>query len=401
MYDAIDCQGFAGGFTMGVVQAGFRLVGKRELPGGFGVASCEANRHLLGEDWVSEVSPEEEWTPYSVPLVFGNPPCSGFSLMSNKDFRGVDSPVNSCMWSLTHFAARCRPQFVVFESVQPAFKQGRPLMQALRLRLEELTGTRYELIHVLHNAANLGGCAIRKRYFFVCAAMPFGVDPIGLEPPNAIDAIGDLRGLGNTYELQPYRTPPTSYFAKSHETSDGLVDGHFSTVPVAVRRALDLMNGTHWHQGEIISDVARRHWETHGALPDSWADTLVTKFTASDFKMGFYQLHRWRGDIPARVVTGGAHTLTMHPTENRMLSIREVARVQGFPDDWLIAPLLRTQSVGKVGILWGKGIPVESGRWIAGNISRCLDGQPGTVRGDEIGERERLVDLTAVPGPRP
>src|ERR1035437_767860 len=54
--DAIDCQGFAGGFTLGAVQAGFRLVGKREHPGAFGVASCEANRHLLGNDWQTEVS---------------------------------------------------------------------------------------------------------------------------------------------------------------------------------------------------------------------------------------------------------------------------------------------------------------------------------------------------------
>lgn len=78
MYRALDVMGFAGGFTLGVVQAGFKLVGKRELPGGFGVANCEANRHLLGNDWRTEVGPSEEWTTVrDVQLLFGNPPCSG------------------------------------------------------------------------------------------------------------------------------------------------------------------------------------------------------------------------------------------------------------------------------------------------------------------------------------
>lgn len=78
MYRAVDVMGFAGGFTLGVVQAGFELAGKRELPGGFGVANCEANRHLLGDHWRTEVSTWEGWTPLrDVQLLFGNPPCSG------------------------------------------------------------------------------------------------------------------------------------------------------------------------------------------------------------------------------------------------------------------------------------------------------------------------------------
>jgi hypothetical protein len=78
VYTAIDALGFAGGMTLGIVQSGFKLVGKRELPGGFGVPNCLANRHLLGTDWDVEVGPAEEWTPVrDAELLFGNPPCSG------------------------------------------------------------------------------------------------------------------------------------------------------------------------------------------------------------------------------------------------------------------------------------------------------------------------------------
>lgn len=77
MYNFVDTMGFAGGFTLGAVQAGFRLIAKCELPGGFGVANCEANRELLGHDWQSHVGPPDSWeVMHDAQAVFGNPPCS-------------------------------------------------------------------------------------------------------------------------------------------------------------------------------------------------------------------------------------------------------------------------------------------------------------------------------------
>jgi hypothetical protein len=76
MYRAIDCMGFAGGFTLGVVQAGFELVAKREMRGGFGVPNCEANRHLLGTNWQAQACDPADWEVMPAELVFGNPPCS-------------------------------------------------------------------------------------------------------------------------------------------------------------------------------------------------------------------------------------------------------------------------------------------------------------------------------------
>src|SRR3954468_937403 len=101
----VDALGFAGGFTLGMVQAGFELVGKRELRGGFGVANCEANRHLLGDSWHAEATDHERWTVprEGAELVFGNPPCSGFSVMSAKEFRGADSKINHCMWAFVDY----------------------------------------------------------------------------------------------------------------------------------------------------------------------------------------------------------------------------------------------------------------------------------------------------------
>lgn len=75
MHRFIDCQGFAGGFALGAVQAGLTLVAKKEMKGGFGVTNCEKNRALLGHGWQTQVGEHESWEVMQAEVVLGNPPC--------------------------------------------------------------------------------------------------------------------------------------------------------------------------------------------------------------------------------------------------------------------------------------------------------------------------------------
>jgi site-specific DNA-cytosine methylase len=392
MYTAVDCLGFAGGFTLGVVKSGFELVGKRELPGGFGVANCEVNRHLLGNRWVAEVGEDVSWSPVAADLVFGNPPCSGFSVMTDKKFRGEDSPINHCMWSFAEYAARCRPQVAVFESVRSAFKMGGGLMRRLRARLEERTGLRYDLHHVLHDAYDLGGAARRPRYFWVASQVPFGVEfPRLARRPTLLDVIGDVQDAALTWTAQPYRTPP-SWWSKDARSDAGWFDGHITKETPYARRALDLDDflaaDGGWPAGMGIAQVAKMAYERHGHLPPSW-DGLLPKLQENGWQMGFTTAVRWRPHDPGRVITGSALVMVLHPTRSRMITYREAARVMGFPDDWVIRPLRRASSMH---MTWGKGITVQCGEWVGGWVNAALDGAPGTYRGEQIGDREWLVD---------
>lgn len=76
-YEFVDAHGFAGGFTLGAVQSGLKLVGKRETST-FGIPQMEGNRHLLGDSWKSQVdSNYDAWEVVdSAVAVLGNPPCS-------------------------------------------------------------------------------------------------------------------------------------------------------------------------------------------------------------------------------------------------------------------------------------------------------------------------------------
>lgn len=396
-YTAVDCQGFAGGFTLGVVQAGFELIAKREMRQGFGVRNCTANRHLLGDSWDVETVDPASWTvPAVTPnLVFGNPPCSGFSVLSTKSFRGADSKINHCMWAFVEYAARCMPQVAIFESVPLAYSQGRSLMTALHARLEELTGESWTLHHILHNALSVGGPSMRRRYFWVASRVPFGVEwPDRPNPiPTLRDAIGDLEYQPISWEEQPYVTPHVSRWILDHcprRVDPRVVDGHAFIDNPHTRRTRELLDSTDWFPGEHSQLVTQRYFDEHGDLPPGWQH-LVDKLKGQAFFQGYNTPTMWRPDEPARVITGAGPLNGIHWSQRRPFTHREVARIMGFPDAWLINPLRGTPGLM---LTWGKGITVQCGRWIAEWVRRALDGAPGSYSGDPVGDREYLIDVT-------
>jgi site-specific DNA-cytosine methylase len=314
--------------------------------------------------------------------------------MTDKKHRGMDSKINHCMWSFADFVARSRPIIAVFESVRQAYTNGRDLMQRLRVDVETKTNLKYELYHVMHNAYDLGGAALRPRYFWVISQVPFGVEyPVLKRQPELIDVIGDLDTMGITWNAQAYRQP-ASWWLDEHKmrSTTNTVDGHAVRDGLATRRALDLLQLANettggWPENWHIGKMARHVYETTGRLPKSWSH-LTEKLISVNWHMGFTSLTRWDMKRAGRVVTGGALNLVLHPSQPRCLTHREAARVMGFPDDWAIKPL---KNYSALPLTWGKGITVQCGKWIGSQVINALDGLPGTYTGQLIGEREWLV----------
>lgn len=410
MVSFVEAVGFGGAFALGATQAGLEMVGKVERPDGFGASNSVSNRHLLGEEWELQIDREGDgsgWDEIPCEVVLGNPPCSGFSLLTQtKGFRGVNSPINKHMWALLRYAARVKPLVVMFESVQGAYFQGSELMHALHAELEEMTGSTWYLTHVLHNNLSLGGCAMRRRYFWVASRVPFGVERMKLQyVPTADDALHDLEPLADTWLPQPYRSPPTRW-SRALRAPDGLVDGHVTTPTPNFARAkwiADNLGG--WPEGAPLEDLCREHYKRFGCLPgekgrerhdprlgyqymvrDKQAPDGVEQHITREqhllrreFSMGPTQLNRWRANRHAYVITGGALTEYVHPHVLRTFTHREAARIQGFPDAWKISP---QRWDAKLPAVWGKGVPVHSGKWIAHWVKESIEGRPGSVTGD-------------------
>ena len=127
-------------------------------------------------------------------------------------------------------------------------------------------------------------------------------------------------------------------------------------------------------------------------------DGHVHHLIAKDWFMGFTTMVRWRDDRPARVITGAALQSVLHPWLPRTITNREAARIMGFPDDWRLLPL-RGNAVQHT---HGKGITVQCGRWIGDWARHALDGSPGAITGEEVGEREFFITAsrqrTSTPG---
>lgn len=412
---AIDCQGFAGAFTLGMAQAGFNVVGKRENEGGFGVPLVEANRGLISPDLKIQVEVPEGWEPGDVEVVFGNPPCSGFSMMSTaateaKRFGGTEGyeRINECMWDLVRFAAKCRPQVVVMESVQAAYSKGRPLMQELRDEMERLTGERYDLTHVLHNAAGVGGASIRRRYFMVLSKpeLRFGIDP------QDVEHVTTVRDLFTDLSDQPLSVDPMPY-AKQDDELDPALPG------MALRSASGLVDG---HELLWNRMTAGKAWlAAHGWRPNEKSGKAFARLeeqgiTEEDIFASPMNHARKEGDDPfvptiytsthpfcpdrlhpdkaSPVMTGTGAQDFIHPWHHRTITFREVARIMGWPDDWSLAPIWQAGRPATTQKWLGKGITVQVGHWIGGWVAAALEGEPGDFRGYPIGDRERVINFT-------
>jgi site-specific DNA-cytosine methylase len=369
----------------------------------FGSSAVEANRDHFPYDFTTAYDNNNDETKWKLEgmkadAVFGVPPCSGFSSLSSKGFRGMDSPANECMWSLIRGAAMVSPDIVVFESVTAAFTQGRPLMQALRTELETLTGEQYGLYHIKHNALNVGGSAIRNRYFFVVSRVPFGVELEDVpRVPTIVDTVGDLAKLKLQWEEQSYNREP-SWFAEGFRNPAGVVDGHMTRDSMHARRMQDVMSIVEWPPGKDEAHVIHEMWKANDfTLPESFEGIrpriekrlLIAEETDSPLELGFNGTYRWRPTHPAYVTTGDAANKLVHPTENRFFTARELARIIGFPDTWRIEPY---KNDSHMFAFWGKCVSVPCGKWIGEWTKRSIEGNPGSYSGELIGDREWLID---------
>lgn len=372
---AIDVMGFAGSMAAGIDQAGFEVIAKREPTAfkGFGVESMTYNM-----PWVeAQVSDFTDWDlpPEPVELVYGCPPCSGFSALSiinaavHKDSKstlyGADADINECMQWFVDYASRVKPPVAIFESVGPAFKVGRAWMESLFYRLREQTGLDYKLYHVNMDGGKVGADVIRRRYFFVATLQPFGIGLEFVEPRSFMEVVGDIAD------------------ATDEDDTDW---GHYTDRGGGVARTARTIEwleerGLEWKQGTRLPDNIPDDLEP----PDFWykerASTRSKRFDPRIYSHWFstdaFSPLRWRADKPMGVVVAATLFRAVHPTAPRNLTYREAARFMTLPDTWSLRVLTEKNRPAEL----GKAVPTGAAKWIGHWAKMSIEGTPGEYAG--------------------
>lgn len=378
---AIGVHAFAGGLTLGMDRV-FNVKGQLEV---FDLG-CDSVRHNLGIpvvrcDDASWMDSPPEWAE-KAQIVFGNPRCTAFSCLNRgcgKDGYGPEGRATKDVRQAVDFVERVRPHVFVWESVQPAITAGLPLVLDIEERLAKL---RYSPTRLLLNAATWHNSQNRRRFFHVFTKPGIHFWPDVPEVPKkwltVREVIEDLAEHEVTSDHQwNYETPEDA-------AQDEVLNHHWWDDPCFTRLVCSLVP-----PGRSMNDVP---WDDLLKIQAEGFSGYVDGYLRGAGSFSRHAARRLHPDGASRVVYGGWH-MTIHPWLDRGVTVRETARLMGFPDDWVF--------LGPAGgyAQIGKGVVPAVAEWLAWQILRAIDSPNPTKRKKEwrFNTRTRMVEERRVP----
>lgn len=363
----VDLFAGAGGLSCGLEMSGFKPIFANELVEQY--AQTYKQNHpdtqiLIGDvRQLSDLNLKESLGLKSgeLDLLAGGPPCQGFSV--NAPIRSLDDERNHLFKDFLRVAAALKPKAVLIENVPGMISLGKGTV--IEQIYEELESLGYTVSHAILFAGHYGVPQMRFRmmivgiygenvkfnfpkpeYFAKAVANFAGSKELCLkiQPDEAStlkkhtsvwDAMSDLPLISGSGYQKPvnYSSEPNTEYQKYLRENSFLVSNHVCNkiASINVERLKHIPQGGSWR--DIPFDLlpkglqrARRsdHTKRYGRLhPDALCSTVLTK---CDPHWGSF----------------------FHPYEPRVISVREAARIQSFPDNYLFSGGI-TQQYEQVG----------------------------------------------------
>ena len=347
----IDLFSGAGGLSLGFHQSDFFVAAGIDkdpssvMTHGYNLLSKSVQRDLSEIDDPRQLL--QELNIPRVDVIIGGPPCQGFSRVGRGKLRSVDledyynSVINELYREFIRFVEELKPLAFVMENVpdMATFNNGE-LLQKIKNTFEDQLG--YTTDSKILNAADFGVPQHRKRLFVQGnqLGMPVvwpGKDQYVHPPVRVCEAIGDLPKCSPpcTDEEQIYSSDsPTNYQRLMRrympEDQKHLVFDHI------IRAVRD--------DDKIIFSLMKEG-DRYCDIPEE-----LRRYRSDIFKDKYWKLY-W--NEPSWTITAHIRKDSyryIHPDtdQGRMLSIREFARLQSFPDHFRFcgAPTRRMQQIG-------------------------------------------------------
>lgn len=250
-------------------------------------------------------------------LICGGPPCQPFSTAGKR--LGINDPRGSLFMEFIRMIDYIRPRFFVMENVKGIMSA--PLKHipikdrdanykrdefgtVLDVVLSEFKKLGYKTVYGVLDAVNYGSPQFRERFILIGSR---DCEEIFLPFPT---------------HFQTHQNPEYRW-----------------------RTIADVFNDINPNDNEVAT-LSEERMEYLRQIPEggNWRDLPADQikgamggaYTSGGGKAGFYRRLSFNQPSPT-VVTSPVQKATMmcHPTENRPLSVRECARIQQFPDDWI------------------------------------------------------------------
>lgn len=346
---AVDLFCGAGGFSLGARLAGFDVVGSVDIDHDL-TASYTKNfpqANLIVADLAAIPSSElaaQVNEKDRIDVLVGGPPCQGFSIIGGRQKLDVRNEL------LVHYfrhVAHLKPRCFVMENVPGLLEFGG--RELLEKGLSQLDGSYTVLGPIIVDAADFGAATKRRRVLVV------GYDPnevasftaadllnLGSHSPATVrEAIGDLPEPRSGLD-------PSSFGWWRY-------DGRHSRLAAyaeAARRPPPLGLGWPFAVAELAAGrVSGLHATLHSA--DVRARFAATPMGGEDSVSRYPRLDWFGQSRTLRAGTGSERgsfqsMRPIHPSKPRVITVREGARLQGFPD-WFVFHRTKWHSFRMIG----------------------------------------------------
>lgn len=358
-FTCVDLFSGAGGLSRGFYDAGYEVVlgvdfdeaALKTFKENHGTAEA-MKLDLFNHDNIDIIENFLQKKDIKLDVLVGGPPCQGFSIAGPRD---MNDKRNSLYLAMVKLADRIKPQAVVLENV-PGMIQTNGGIGAKRI-IEDFKKIGYVMTPKLLYAPDYGIPQMRKRVFFV--GLRDGENEFQF-PETIVDrqhyvtceeAIGDLPSLQTDAgeiiygeEIQDYIMDPTNDYQKKMRSNSKKVQNHIGSIPIEKTK-------------KMIALVPEG--KNYKALPKEY--------------QGIYKYHealtRYHSKKPSNTINTG-HRSHFHYRWNRIPTVRESARLQSFPDDFIFYGN-KSQQYRQV----GNAVPPMLGQVVAEQLKQYLKGQ--------------------------
>lgn len=343
MKRALDLFCGAGGLSEGFEKAGFEIIAAidHDKDAVFTYRFNHPKTKVILND-IRKINAKQmlEGTGYhpdDIDVIIGGPPCEGFSTVG---YRRPNDPRNTLFDEFLRIVSEIQPKAIVIENVTGLLSMEKGKVVKKVLDILEKNG--YKAKFKVLCAADFGVPQKRERVFFI--GINTGKSPTFPKPTHIAgteqrtlfqeklfsyvtvrDAISDLPPLnaGEGREEATYTSPPLTPYQKERRANSVKLFNHVAPnhSPLVLQRIKLIPPGGN-----------------HSDLPPHLR-----------LKSGYPNIYgRLKWDEPADTITGNCGCVSapgrfIHPRDNRVITVREAARLQSFDDNYRFFGTKRSQ----------------------------------------------------------